>query len=243
MATSSRPIRDEPIPSGPAAVLWDYDGTLIDTERVWIQAEIDILAGHGARWTVEQGAVYCGTSWEVTCTGLIAAARDQGHDLGMSARELARQMAGRVAASIRSRDLPWLPGARELLEALAARGTPMAIVSASPVDVLQAGISRMPEGAFGAVVTGHDVSRGKPDPEGYLMAAAQLGVPASRCVVVEDSASGTQAGRNAGAVVIAVPDMAKLADTAQMIVLDSLAGISPGDLDELYRSARETVVD
>ncbi|GAA2184256.1 HAD family phosphatase [Brooklawnia cerclae] len=238
MATPNRLIANRP-----SAVLWDYDGTLIDTEPAWIQAEIDIMAARGARWTYEQGTEYCGTPWDVSSAALIAAARDQGRDLEMTEWEVYEAMASRVAAYIADNDLPWLPGARELLEGLASRGTPMAIVSASPIGVLQAGISRMPTGAFGAVVTGQEVTKGKPDPEGYLTAATRLGVLASECVVVEDSAFGTQAGRAAGAVVIAVPIMTELADTAGMIVLPSLAGVGPAELDGLFTGAREVVCD
>lgn len=225
---------------GPAAVLWDYDGTLIDTEPVWIEAEIEIMATHGLVWTVEDGMRLCGAAWDYSTREMLAAARRQGGQLPMGDVELYREMYTRVATRIAGRDLPWLPGVRELVDEMVARRLPMAVVSASPPEVLDAGLGRMPTGAFPVAVGGQDVSRGKPDPEGYLLAAQRLSVDIRHCLVVEDSVPGTLAGQAAGAVVISLGPPEPELNLPGIRRIQSLSGFTMEDVAMVWQELRES---
>lgn len=220
----------------PAAVLWDFDGTLLDTEKVWIVAEAETLAEHGVDWTYEQGVELCGTPWDVSTAALLAESERQlGAPLAIEPRALYTTIYQHVVQHLLTDGLPWLPGARELLDECRELGVPMAIVSASPMELLDAGISQMPPGTFKAVVSGEQVPRSKPAPDGYLMAAERLGVDARDCVVIEDSGPGTAAGRAAGAAVIAVPLMHPLDTAPGQVNLDSLTGVDYAELGRIWQ--------
>lgn len=220
---------------GPAAVLWDYDGTLLDTEPIWIEVEQAMVAERGGVWTHEQGIALVGRSWQEASEALIEAIGDDTID--PHAFYLERIEA--VTKVVREADeLPWRPGAKELFDELAELGVPMALVSASGHSLLNAGLDRMRHERFGVIVSGDDVTEGKPNPEGYLKAAAALGVDARDCIVIEDSLSGTTAGRRAGALVIAVPCMTPLPSAPGQIVVDSLEGIDVAWLRETFKKVR-----
>ena len=197
--------------NAPDAVLWDFDGTLVNSEVVWVQAEIDLFAEFGVEWTYEKGVEYCGSSRQVCCEAWEAWAEQQGRPLSVPVDEFYDRLYRRVRDHLATVDpLPWLPGVEALVNELSDRGIPQAIVSASPIDLLMAAVDRMPENAFQTIVPGDEMPRGKPAPDGYLMAAERLGVEPSKCVVIEDSVHGTAAGVAAGAAVIAVPCMKPL---------------------------------
>lgn len=113
-----------------------------------------------------------------------------------------------VVARVRH-EVPWQPGARELLADLAAADVPCALVTMSwrrfVVPVLEA----LDAGAFKAMATGDEVSRGKPHPEPYLAAALMLGVEASPCVAIEDSETGARSAEAAGCTVLVVPNQSR----------------------------------
>lgn len=224
----------------PAAVLWDFDGTLLDSERLWVASEMEVMASHGVEWTYEQGVSQCGASATDSMARLMGEAQSQlGHPLEVAQETVWQQITDGVLRRLQSDELPWLPGVRELAAELADAGVPMAIVSASPPELLGPAIARMPTGWFSTVVSGPEVSQGKPSPEGYLLAAERLGVDAADCIVIEDSVAGTQAGRAAGAVVIAVPCMYPLPTAPGQVNLESLAGVQQGDLARIWHEVRE----
>ena len=133
---------------------------------------------------------------------------------------------------------PWRPGVPELLADLSNRGVPMAVVSASPPELLNAGLQQLPDGFFSTVVSGPEMPRGKPAPDAYLMAAERLGVETFDCIVVEDSVPGTAAGRASGAVVIAVPAMLPLPTAPGQVNLDTLAGLTVDDMSRIWHEVR-----
>ena len=231
--TAPRRAADDPH-FRPAAVLWDFDGTMVDTEPIWIEVETEILADHGTPWTHEQGAALCGTAWQYASQVMIEAIGDPSIDPW----EFYVRRSTMVAERIRDGRMPWRAGAQELLEDLFERGVPCAVVSASPQHVLAAGLSRIEPGRVQVVVNGDDVTVGKPDPEGYLLAASRLSVSAPHCVVLEDSPSGCAAGRNSGAVVLAVPCMTPLEETAGQVIRASLAGVDTDTRGQLWAAHR-----
>jgi beta-phosphoglucomutase-like phosphatase (HAD superfamily) len=154
----------------PAAVLWDMDGTLVDTEPYWIAAEHDIVEEHGGTWTEELAHQLVGQDLLVAATFI----RDNSA-VDWSPERIVDEMLGRVIGKV-SEHIPWRPGARELLEALKAEGVPSALVTMSWRSLADAVLGALPEGTFDVVVTGDEVSHGKPHPEPYRAAARLLGV-------------------------------------------------------------------
>lgn len=219
----------------PTAVLWDFDGTLLNTEPIWVRSETELMAEYGVDWTWEQGVEQCGTAWHVSTAAMLQEAEHQlGRRPDVDPWNLYQAMYNRVIEHLVNDGLPWLPGAEELVAELSERGVPMAVVSASPMELLDAGISQMPPGTFKTVVFGREVANGKPAPDGYLLAAERLGVDARDSIVIEDSASGTAAGRAAGAAVIGVPCMHELHEFPGQVNLPSLAGVTFDDLSRIW---------
>lgn len=226
-------------PIRPSAVLWDFDGTLVDTEEVWIQTEIEVMARYGVAWSYEQGVALCGASGPATMRAMLAEASVQlGEPLHVEPDEFWSQIADDVRHHLETKGPPWLPGVQELVAELSARNTPMAVVSASPPELLDAGLRHLPPGTFSTVVSGPEMPRGKPAPDAYLMAAERLGIAAFDCIVVEDSLPGTAAGRASGAVVIAVPGMVPLPTAPGQVNLDTLAGLTADDLSRIWHEVR-----
>jgi HAD superfamily hydrolase (TIGR01509 family) len=215
----------------PAAVLWDMDGTLINSEPLWMAAETELVHGWGGEWTHEDGLTLVGNPMPVSAAVL------QGRGVDLSIEEIIDFLNGRVAAAVAART-PWQPGARELLTALDALGVPQALVTSSYRELADpfAGVVDL----FAAVVAGDDVQAPKPDPEPYLTAAARLGVDITRCVVVEDSPTGITSGVASGARVLAVEVFREIPDLPGLSVTGSLADVA---VDDLCRIAAGDVLD
>lgn len=193
----------------------------------------------GVPWTFEQGTQLCGSPWQVSAAAIRAHANAHGYDFPFEDYQISRNLQTMVTDYVRTHPLPWMKGAQALVEALVERGVPMAVVSASPRELLDAGISRMPAGAFDVIIDGFAVTRGKPDPEGYLKAAHELGVDPTRCIVIEDSQSGLRAGIASGASVIGLPGMHPVEPDPRVVALDSLEDITIDDLPTIWQTSQE----
>ena len=218
-------------------MLWDYDGTIVDTQPIWMRVEKDIMASHGREWTDEQALAIVGTSGRAACQALIAAIGDPRLDVDEMDLLRSKMVAERVAAGT----LAYRPGAPELLDGCRAAGVPCALVSASRRFVVEAGLSRMPDW-FAVTLSGEDFTGQKPDPEGYLLAAERLGVRPEHCLVVEDSVSGCAAGRASGAAVLAVPCMTPLDPHPGQVIRRSLAEVAVADLPAIFAQARTSMI-
>jgi HAD superfamily hydrolase (TIGR01509 family) len=210
------------------AVLWDMDGTLVDSEPVWARVQIDLLTSLGATWTVEDSMRLVGSDL-ADAVQVWMGALPEGV---ISAEELADRMFGEVVRSLKD-DVVLRPGALELLQALRAAGVPCALVSASYRVMIDAVLSHLGPDLFDVVVAGDEVRNGKPHPEPYLTAAQELDVDPADCVVIEDSPGGTASGTAAGAFVVAVPQWVTIPEAPRRLVLESLAGVTPDMLREL----------
>lgn len=219
-------------PAGlPDAVLWDMDGTLIESEPYWMAAEHRLAEQHGATWTHEQALQLVGQE-------LLVSARMFQEQTGVpgTPESIVDQLQGNVLDQIRQHGAPWRPGARELLTALRDAGVPCAMVTMSYGPFARTVADAAPAGAFSAVVSGDEVARGKPDPEPYLTGAARLGVEIARCVAIEDSPPGVGSALAAGARTVVVPLMVEVQPqdglsrlaTLEQMSLDVLAEIAAG---------------
>jgi HAD superfamily hydrolase (TIGR01509 family) len=219
----------------PDAVLWDMDGTLVDTEPYWMASETAVVSAHGGTWTHEQGLQLVGND-------LVTSARIIQEQTGIGGRpeDLVEEILAGVVAQVREHGAPWRPGALELLAELRAAEVPCALVTMSYESFAGAVVEVAPAGTFQAVVTGDQVRLGKPHPEAYLTAAERLGVDVRRCVAIEDSTVGVTAALASGARTIAVPLMVEVAAQDTLSRLRSLEGV---DLDLLARVLGGEVVD
>jgi HAD superfamily hydrolase (TIGR01509 family) len=211
----------------PAAVLWDFDGTLADTEPSWFAAEYAMAAEHGASWTDEDARVLVGSD-------LIETGRYIRRRMGLdrSPAEIVEELLDSVIADVR-RGVTWRPGAYELLVALREAEIPCALVTMSYARLAEAALEQLPPGSFGTVVTGDAVARGKPHPEAYLTAAERLGVEPSKCVAIEDSPTGSASAAAAGVHVLVVPHHVPVPSRPGMTQLPSLVGVGVAELAAL----------
>jgi HAD superfamily hydrolase (TIGR01509 family) len=212
-----------------AAVLWDLDGTIVDTEPLWMAAEHELAEQHGKVWTDEDAMQLVGNS-------LIASGEyiREKLEIDMSAEEVVEYLVERLAASLREH-IDWRPGARELIEALDAAGIPQALVTMSYASIAEPVASALP---FAAVVTGDAVERPKPFPDPYLLAAEKLGVDASKCLAIEDSRTGAASASAAGCDVLVVPHFVSVPEADRRVQRPTLAGLTPESLDHLFAPSR-----
>jgi HAD superfamily hydrolase (TIGR01509 family) len=207
-----------------AAVTFDMDGLLVDSEPLWFQAEGAVMARLGADWGPADQHALVGGSLGSTVAYLIAKA-GAAADPAVVGRWLIETMVDLV----RAQPLTVLPGTAELIAEVRAAGLPHALVTSSVPAVVDAVVGRL-DVRFDVVISGADVTHAKPDPEGYLLAAAKLGVDPRRCIALEDSPNGVAAAEGAGFRVVAVPSVVPVAARPGRVMLSTLAGVSLADL-------------
>lgn len=211
------------------AVLFDMDGTLVDTEPYWIAAEYELVQSFGGTWSDEHAHALVGNA---LIDSAIYIRKHGSVDLDPPA--IVERLLDDVVR-LSEGEMPWRPGARELLAELAERGVPCALVTMSYTRLAETMTDELPPGTFGAVVTGDQVSDGKPHPEAYLTAVERLGVTAARCVAIEDSPTGITSAEAAGCVVVAVPHHVPIETAPGRVLVDSLAQLDVATLDALVR--------
>jgi HAD superfamily hydrolase (TIGR01509 family) len=209
---------------GLAAVAFDMDGLLVDSEPLWFVAESAVMARLGAAWDPADQHALVGGSLGRTVEYLLAKAT-RPVDPGVVGSWLTETMVELVS----TRPLIILPGAADLVAEVAAAGLPCALVTSSEPAVVEAILARV-DVRFDVVVCAADVARTKPDPEGYLLAAAKLGVDPWRCIALEDSPNGVAAAEAAGYRVVAVPSVVPVPAAPGRVVLDTLAGVTLAQL-------------
>jgi HAD superfamily hydrolase (TIGR01509 family) len=220
----------------PAAVLFDMDGTLIDSEGLWLEAEISTMARLGGVWTETDQAHCLGGPLERVTAYML---ERSGSDLEAAAvGELLLESMERL---LRETPLAWRPGARDLLGECRSLGLPTALVSASWNRLIDA-VGEKIESDLGApgfdlVVAGDDVGRSKPHPDPYLRAASGLGHAPGDCLALEDSPTGVSSAVSAGCRVVAIPHIADI-DADGAVVIASLADWSVADLWQATFSPR-----
>ncbi len=211
----------------PAAVLWDMDGTLVDTEPYWVEAEYELVEAHGGRWDDA-------LAHELVGNDLLVSARfiREHSPVDLEPAEIVEALLGRVVRRV-AEHVPWRPGALELLADLTESGVPCALVTMSWRSLATSVVGALAEGTFAAVITGDEVERGKPHPAPYLTAARALGVAAARCVAIEDSPTGVRSAVDAGVPTLAVPHMVPVPVTRGAVQVPTLRGLRAHDLRAL----------
>lgn len=213
----------------PGAVLWDMDGTLIDTEPYWVAEERALVEAHGGVWSDEHAMQLVGNDLIVSARYII-----DHSSVTLSPEEIVQVLLEGVISRVREH-VPWRPGARELLAALVARGVPCALVTMSWRALARVLVDALPEGTFAAVVTGDEVEHGKPHPEPYLTAAQLLGVALDACIAIEDSPPGVASAVAARVPTIAVPHAVPVPEMLGAVQVPTLVGLTPSDLVRVLR--------
>lgn len=219
--------------NAPEAVLFDMDGTLIDSEPVWFETEVAILAEHGYELGREHWIRVLGQPNDVAVAYLLEVS-----GIALTREELNEAIESAMTRRL-GRGIALIPGAKELLAELEASGIPAALVSASSRRVVDACLGSIGADHFEFTVSGDDVVHGKPHPEPYLTAARLLGADPARCAVIEDSPTGAASGAAAGCRVVAIPHAAPIVPHPLITVARALKDV---DL-EVLRSLFDRVPD
>ncbi|WP_433471912.1 HAD family hydrolase [Spirillospora sp. CA-142024] len=207
-------------PGLPQAVLFDMDGLLIDSERVWLEVESEVMAWLGGEWSTAHqerlvgGSLYVAVDYMLELTGADAPREEVG-------RRMLDGMAERLSTCV-----PMMPGAKDLLAEVRAAGVAAALVSSSHRRLIEPVLDAVGREHFALSVAGDEVTRTKPDPEPYLTAAARLGADPARCVVLEDSPNGVAAAEAAGCVTVAVPGVLPIPPAPGRTVVASLREVN-----------------
>lgn len=203
------------------------DGTLIDSEPYWLDAEMSLVQSFGGRWTQEQGLTLVGSGlWDSA-----AALQHAGVDLEL------REIIDRLSVDVRARlveHVPWRPGAREMIASMLDAGIPTALVTMSfrenALTISEAISREIGREAFSVVIAGDDVTEPKPNPEPYLTAADHLGVDIAHAVAFEDSVFGAASAYSAGALTIGIPLHIEIPDSYIHVRWDSMEGKTLEDI-------------
>ena len=208
----------------PAAVLWDMDGTLVNTEPYWMECEFALAEKYGGHWSPEDALAVVGGD-------LIDSATYMREHMGIDRTplQIIEELLDGVVVMV-EQEMPWKPGARELLTELRALDVPCALVTMSWRRFVEPVLKALPENSFAAVVCGDEVDRGKPHPDAYLRAADLLGLAPELTVAIEDSPPGAESAESAGCRVLVVPSHVPVPSGDRRVHRDSLVGITAGDL-------------
>lgn len=211
----------------PKAVLWDMDGTLVDTEPYWMECEFALAEKYGGTWSHEHGLAVVGGD-------LIDSATYMREHMGidLTPRQIVDELLDGVVGRV-EQEVPWLPGARELLAGLRELGVPCALVTMSWRRFVEPVIRALPDESFAALVCGDEVSHGKPHPEPYLRAADLLGFAPGETLAIEDSPTGATSAQAAGCRVLVVPNHVPVVAGERRVLRESLVGLHPHDLAKL----------
>jgi HAD superfamily hydrolase (TIGR01509 family) len=208
--------------------LFDMDGTLVDSEKVWDVGLTELAQRYGGALSADARTRMVGTSMAESMSILHG-------DIGQPWRDPVASVAWleERVKELFGAGLVWRPGAAGLLAELRTAGVPMALVTTTRRHLVEVALRTIGRDNFAAVVAGDEVDETKPHPLPYLTAAALLGVDVRRCVAIEDSPNGAASAVAAGAAVLAVPNEVDLSTLAGVTLVDSLAEVDVPFLDRL----------
>ncbi|MBC7463649.1 MAG: HAD family phosphatase [Actinobacteria bacterium] len=211
-----------------AAILFDMDGTLVDTEPYWLEAETELMADYGYAWTRQDQGNCLG--------GPISRVGEYMYPLSgnqQSPEFFTNSLVDRMVQKLK-RGVALMDGAHELLSLCNEIKLPIALVSASPRILVDAATLEIKNAKFGITISADDVERVKPDPQGYLNAAEHLGVNIAQCLILEDSYNGVLAAMASGAWVVAIPHLVPIRASERVAVVASIEELSLQKIQALY---------
>jgi HAD superfamily hydrolase (TIGR01509 family) len=216
-------------PDTPAAVLWDLDGTLLDSEKLWDIPLYELTEKLGGELSLETRQAMVGSNIPVTMrliyteVGITDPSPEQ---LADSAAWIDRRM-----AEVFRGDLPWRAGAADALAAVHEAGLPMALVTSTQRDLTEIALDTIGRSLFRVTICGDEVDGlNKPLPEPYLKAARELGVKPAESVAIEDSPTGVTSAVAAGCTVLVVPCEVPVEPGERRVFRETLEGLTVADL-------------
>lgn len=216
-----------------SAVLFDMDGTLVDSEPLWLEAEIEVMRNEGCIWTAEDQLACLGGPRAKTERIMQEKAGRKRPD-GYFGNQLDELMEVKLA-----NQLQLVPGALDLLTECKSNNLKSALVTASGRRLMNVVVKNFPRDLFDVVVSGDDVENSKPDPEPYLTAAKLLSVDIKKSVVIEDSLTGVTSGLASGAQVIAIPHLVNIPKHKNLRIVSKLSDITYSNLINWYPFLKE----
>ncbi|MCW2501835.1 MAG: HAD-superfamily hydrolase, subfamily variant3 [Actinomycetia bacterium] len=219
-------------PSWPEAVLFDMDGTLVDSEKLWDIALQDLATHYGGTLSPGARAAMVGTNMGVSMKIFLD---DLGLETGQAQLAESQRLVEERTKELFLQGLPWRRGAQELLHEVHAAGLPTALVTSTHRHLVDVALTTLGPEYFDVVVTGDEVDQAKPHPRPYLQAAALLGVDPGRCVAIEDSPVGVASAVAAGCAVLVVPSEVEVPEGNGRTIRPSLAGVNLAFLQGLAR--------
>ncbi|MGQ4598479.1 HAD-IA family hydrolase [Nocardia sp. R6R-6] len=215
-----------------AGVLWDMDGTLLDSEKLWDIAVRELAREHGHEMTDVIRHALIGASGpnalRIMFTGL-------GIEPSPASLQAAGEFLDRRVTELMTGPIPWRPGAKDALAMVRAAGLPSALVTNTKRSLTEFGLETLGRDFFDVSVCGDEVAHGKPEPDVYLRAAELLDLDPRQCVAVEDSPTGARAAQAAGCAVLVVPCEISVPSARGRVFRDSLVGLTLGDLEKALR--------
>ena len=204
------------------------DGTLVDTEPMWLASETELMVRYNYEWTAQDQANCLG--------GPLDRVGEYMFDLAgriQSPAYFTETLISLTRAHLRD-GAALMEGAQELMSLCQSMELPVALVSASPRVLVDAVLDNLDVHNFAISISSDDVNKVKPDPEGYLAAAQKLGVAIEECLILEDSATGVAAARASGGLVVAIPHLVPISEGERVRIVSSLTELSRQKLQELY---------
>jgi HAD superfamily hydrolase (TIGR01509 family) len=215
------------------AVLFDMDGTLVDSEKLWDVSMHQLYRRFGSVMSQQVRESTVGGSAEDVIRIVYA---DLGLPTDPDHMAATADWLHDVTGDLFDAGLPWCPGARELLDGLADAGVPMALVTNTRRGLTERALDSIGRHYFAASVCGDEVPRGKPAPDPYRRAAALLGLDPADCLAIEDSVTGASAAEDAGCPVLVVPNDIEVPASPRRHHVTSLAEVDPRRLLAIYRA-------
>lgn len=202
------------------AVLFDMDGTIIDSEPYWMASEQALAAEHNGTWTANDGLDIIGMDLDESSKVF----KDRAN-IPLEPEEIKNRLTNDVQSKL-AKVVPWRPGAQELLLELRKRNVKTALVTMALHRMAQQVVDAIPFDAFDVIVAGDDVTRGKPHPEAYEKAARLLGFSTTRCIAFEDSITGLTSAEAAGTYAIGIPNIIEIPQKPGRIIWPTLEGVT-----------------
>lgn len=213
-----------------SAVFFDMDGVTVDSEPQWHESERELMADFGYTW-LEEDQIAC-LGGPLSRVGLYMSDKvDNKHDGTWFTNALIERQMEKMRNGVRI-----LPGVLDFISHLRSSELPLALVSASPRNIMDAVLQGLPSGLFDFSISSNDVAQTKPHADPYLLAASKLGIDICDCLVIEDSLTGISSARSAGAWILAVPHYVEVTSDERMRVVSSLENLTIEKIAELFRN-------